>query len=117
MSGLGEDKSFWLTATDTDYEGSSGDGPELLVTDPAARTKDMASRFAAGYAASFDRRTRDIRLTVLGMPMAELGDSTGASDVPESALNAAGYVKGLRHRFGFLEGFATDIVVSPEDGA
>ena len=117
MSGQGEDKSFWLTATDTDYEGSSGSGDELLVIDPAARTKDMAGRFAAGYAASFDRRTGEIRLTVLGMPALELGDSTGASDAPESGLNASGYVKGLRHRFGFLEGFVTDIVVSPEGSA
>jgi hypothetical protein len=117
MSGQGEDKSFWLTATDTDYEGSSGNGDELLVIDPAARTKDMASRFAAGYAASFDRRTGEIRLTVLGMPALELGDSTGASDAPEAGLNTSGYVKGLRHRFGFLEGFVTDIVVSPEGSA
>jgi len=114
MSGQGEDKSFWLTATDTDYEGSSGSGDELLVIDPAARTKDMADRFAAGYAASFDRRTSAIRLTVLGMPALELGDSTGASDAPESGLNASGYIKGLRHRFGVLEGFVTDIVVSAE---
>jgi hypothetical protein len=117
MSGQGEDKSFWLTATDADYEGSSGDGDEFLVIDPAARTKDMASRFAAGYAASFDRRTGEIRLTVLGMPALELGDSIAASDAPESELNASGYVKGLRHRFGFLEGFVTDIVVSAETGA
>ena len=116
MSGQGEDKSFWLTATDADYEGSSGDGAELLVSDPTARTKDMADRFAAGYAASFERRTGEIRLTVLGMPALELGDSTSSSGTPESGLSAAGYVKGLRHRFGFFEGFVTDIVLSPEGG-
>ena len=55
MSGQGEDKSFWLTAKDTDYEDSSGDGDELLVIDPTARTKDMAGRFAAGYAAGLTR--------------------------------------------------------------
>jgi hypothetical protein len=117
MSGQGEDKSFWLTATDVDYEGSSGDGDELLVIDPAARTKDMAGRFAAGYAAGFDRRTGEISFTALGLPALELGASIGASDAPEGRLNASGYVKGLRHRFGFLEGFVTDIVVSPERGA
>src|SRR5262249_17793167 len=109
MSGVGEDKSFWLTATDSDYEASSGDGDELLIIDTAARTKDMAARFAAGYAASFERRSGEIRLTALGMPALELGDSAGASDVPESGLNASGIVKGLRHRFGFLEGFVTDV--------
>jgi hypothetical protein len=117
MSGQGEDKSFWLTATDTDYEASSGNGDELLVIDTAARTKDMAARFAAGYAASFGRRSGEVRLTVLGMPTLELGDATGASKVPESGLNASGYVKDLRHRFGFQEGFLTDIVLSVEGGA
>jgi hypothetical protein len=114
MSGQGEDKSFWLTATDADYQDSAGDGDELLVTDPTARTKDMAGRFAAGYAATFARRTSELRLTVLGMPDLELGDDSGVSDTPESALNAAGYVKGLRHRFGAREGFVTDVVVSTE---
>ena len=114
MSGQGEDKSFWLTATDTDYQDSAGDGDELLVTDPTARTKDMAGRFAAGYAATFARRTSELRLTVLGMPDLELGDDSGASDAPESALNTTGYVKGLRHRFGAREGFVTDVVVSTE---
>jgi hypothetical protein len=32
-------------------------------------------------------------------------------------LSKPGYVKGLRHRFGVLEGFVTDIVVSTEGGA
>lgn len=114
MSGQGEDKSFWLTATDADYQDSAGDGDELLVTDPTARTKDMAGRFAAGYAATFTRRTSEVRLTVLGMPDLELGDDSGASDAPESALNTTGYVKGLRHRFGAREGFVTDVVVSTE---
>ena len=117
MSGLGEDKSFWLTATDSDFQGSSGDGAELLVIDPTARTKDMASRFAAGYAASFARRTGEIRLTVQGLPKLELGDSSGATGTPEAGLSKPGYVKGLRHRFGVLEGFVTDIVVSVEGSA
>jgi len=116
MSGQGEDKSFWLTATDSDYEDSTGSGPDLLVLDPTARTKDMAGRFAAGYFAGLDRRTAAVRLTVLGMPALELGDATGASGAPESGLNASGYIKGLRHRFGPLEGFVTELIVSPETG-
>ena len=115
--GQGEDKSFWLTATDSDFQGSSGDGPELLVSDPTARTKDMADRFAAGYAAGLARRTGEVRLTVQGLPKLELGDSSGATGTPEAGLSKPGYVKGLRHRFGVLEGFVTDIVVSVEGGA
>jgi hypothetical protein len=116
MSGQGEDKSFWLTATDSDYEDSAGSGPDLLVLDPTARTKDMAGRFAAGYFAGLDRLTAGVRLTVLGMAALELGDATGASGAPEAGLNASGYIKGLRHRFGPLEGFVTDVLMSPETG-
>lgn len=116
-SGQGDDKSFWLTATDSDFQGSTGKGAELLVSDPSARTKDMAGRFAAGYAATFQRRTSAIRLTVLGLPALDLGDASGASAAPEAGLNASGYVKSLRHRFGSLEGFLTDLVVSAEAGA
>jgi hypothetical protein len=117
MSGQGEDKSFWLTATDTDYEDSAGDGDDYLITDSAARTKDMAGRFAAGYAAAFGRRSASLRLSVLGMPALELGDSLGASGAPEDGLNRSGTITALRHRFGAREGFATDITLAPEAAA
>lgn len=112
MSGQGEDKSFWLTATDTDYEDSAGSGDELLLIDATARTKDMAGRLAAGFAAVLDRRATTLKLSVLGMPKAELGDALGASDAPESGLNASGTVTALRHRFSAREGFVTDLVLA-----
>lgn len=117
MSGQGEDKSFWLTAKDTDYEDSAGSGDEWLITDSAARTKDMAGRFAAGYAAAFGRRRATVRVSVLGMPALELGDSLGASGAPESGLNASGTITALRHRFGEREGFVTDVTIATEPGA
>jgi hypothetical protein len=117
MSGQGEDKSFWLTATDSDYEDSAGSGDEWLVTDSAARTKDMAGRFAAGYAAAFGRRSASIRLSVLGMPALELGDALGASGAPEAGLNARGTVTALRHRFGERDGFVTELTLATEPGA
>jgi hypothetical protein len=117
MSGQGDDKSFWLTAKDSDYEDSSGSGDEWLITDNAARTKDMAGRFAAGYAAAFRRRTATVRLSVLGMPTLELGDSLSASDTPESGLNAKGTVTSLRHRFGERDGFVTDVTIATEPSA
>jgi hypothetical protein len=114
MSGVGEDKSFWLTATDTDYEDTAGSGDELLITDSAARTKDMAGRFAAGYVANFGRRAGTIRLSVLGMPKLELGDKLGAGKAPESGLNASGIITALRHRFGAREGYVTDLTIATE---
>ena len=117
MSGQGEDKSFWLTATDSDFEDSAGAGDELLIADAAARTKDMAGRFAAGYAAGLGARTAALRLSVLGMPALELGDSISTSDAPEARLNASGMIAGLRHRFSAREGFVTDLVVALEPSA
>ena len=117
MSGQGEDKSFWLTATDSDFEDSAGDGDEFLITDPAARTKDMAGRFAAGYAAGLAARTAELRLSVLGLPALDLGDAMGASGAPEAAINASGVITGLRHRFGAREGFVTDLVIATESAS
>jgi len=114
MSGQGEDKSFWLTAKDSDYEDSAGSGDDWLITDTAARTKDMAGRFAAGYAASFGRRTTAVRASVLGNATLELGDAWGLSGAPEDGLNRSGMVAGLRHRFGAQEGFVTDLVLAVE---
>ena len=114
MSGQGEDKSFWLTAKDTDYQDSAGSGDEWLITDGAARTKDMALRFAEGYAAAFARRARAVRVSVLGMPTVELGDSLSTSEAPEAGLNASGTVTALRHRFGERDGFVTDLTIGVE---
>lgn len=117
MSGQGEDKSFWLTATDSAYQDSAGSGQDLLVLDQAARTKDMAGRFAAGRAALLGRRSASLRLRVLGMPAVDLGDSLSASGAPESGLNRGGIVSALRHRFGVREGFVSDITLAPEGAA
>ncbi len=114
MSGHGEDKSFWLTATDIDFEDSVGDGDEFIILDPLARSKDMAGRLAAGYAAHLNRRHADLRLSVLGQANLELGEEHSTSETPETTLSRSGYIKALRHRFGPYEGFVSDIVLSTE---
>lgn len=116
MSGQGEDKSFWLTAKDTDFEDSAGDGDETLVMDPVARTKDMAGRFAAGYLAGLRRTRREQRVTLLGQADLDLGDSLETVDAPEALLNAKGFVKALRHRFGRGIGFLTEATLCVEGG-
>jgi len=61
MSGRGGQTSHWLTVNDADYRGTAGDGdPRLTLLDPAARTKDLADRFAAGWLA-VARRARAVR--------------------------------------------------------
>jgi hypothetical protein len=113
-SAQGDDKTYWLTAKDTDFEDSAGDGDETLVLDPVARTKDMAGRFAQGYLAGLDRRQRAVRLTFQGKPELELGDSLEAADAQEDLLNAQGVITALRHRFAAGLGFVTDATIAVE---
>jgi phage protein D len=118
MSGHGDQTAHWLTVKDQDYRGAAGDGaPSLLVLDPAARTQDLANRFAAGYLAVAARTAYQIRLTVLGRPQLDLGDSITASDVPDALINGSGYVRAIRHRFGAESGYLTDMRVSVDASA
>jgi len=115
MSGMGDDKSFWLTTTDTDYEGSSGNGPDLLLQDSVARTKDLADRFASGYAAIHSRGSC-VRAKILGRPALELGDPLELTGTPESGLAASGFVRSIRHVFDASEGFFSEAALQLEDG-
>lgn len=114
MSGQGDDKSFWLTAKDSDFEDSAGDGDELLVVDPVARTKDMAGRFAAGYRARLERRQRALTIRVAGDGGLELGAALDTRDAPDELLDAHGFVSALRHRFGAGVGFTTEATLCVE---
>ncbi len=118
MSGHGDKTAHWLTVKDRDYRGAAGNGaPHLLVLDPAARTQDLADRFAAGYLAVAARTAYQIRLTLLGRSQVDLGDSITASDVPDGLINGRGYVRAIRHRFGADSGFVTDLRVSLDASA
>ena len=113
MSGEGETTAHWLTANDSDYRGSAGSGtPGHLVLGPVARTKDLADRFAAGRLALAARKGHEVRLTVLGRPQIDLGDSVASSDHADELLNASGYVRAIHHRFGENWGFVTDLKIS-----
>lgn len=118
MSGQGDTTEHWLTTNDADYRGSAGDGePALLVRDPAARTKDLADRFAAGRLAVAARTAREVSITVLGRPPVDLGDTIAVTDVPDETVNGSGYVRALRHRFGDEAGFVTEMRISVEPEA
>jgi hypothetical protein len=115
MSSEGDSTAAYLTANDTDYRGTAGDGtPEALYLDFSARTKDLADRFAGGLLATARRRTRKITVTILGRPSLELGDDVQVSDMPESRANGRGYVRALRHTFGGGGGFVTAVRVALE---
>src|SRR5918993_1723881 len=118
MSGQGDATAHWLTINDADYRGSAGDGaPAVLILDSAARTKDLAERFAAGHLAVAAREASQVWVTVLGQPGVELGDTIAVSDVPDTALNGSGYVRAIHHRFGEGIGFLTDLRVAIESAA
>ncbi|MEA2301810.1 MAG: hypothetical protein QOE44_2345 [Solirubrobacteraceae bacterium] len=118
VSGQGEKTASWLTTRDADYRGSSGSGGRhLLVIDPAARTKDLADRFAAGRRAAGARRAHEVRISVLGRPGVDLGDTLSVADHPDALANGSGYVRALRHRVGEGVGFVTDIRLALEPAA
>ncbi|HET7270397.1 MAG TPA: hypothetical protein VFI90_04855 [Rubrobacter sp.] len=115
MSGQGDTTEHWLTTNDADYMGNAGDGePALLVRDPAARTKDLADRFAAGRLAVAARAARETSISVLGRPQVDLGHTVAVADVPDETVNGSGYVRAIRHRFGDDAGFVTEIRISLE---
>jgi hypothetical protein len=111
----GDGTVHWLTTNDTDFLGSAGSGDgELLVSDGAARTKDLADRFAAGLLATATRRASHVDITVLGRPEIELGDQVQVSDLPDRSGALSGYVRSVRHRFGDQAGFVTDLRIAVE---
>lgn len=55
-------------------------------------------------------------MTVLGQADLDLGDPLETVDAPEALLNAKGFVKALRHRFGGGIGFLTEATLCVEGG-
>jgi hypothetical protein len=111
-SSKGYSASAWLSAGAEEAQGSAGSGePILALLDPAARTRDLAARFAAGRLAGNTRDTRRIAITVLGRPALDLGDPVTVAGLADDLDNGSGYVAAIRHRFGAGVGFLTDLAV------
>lgn len=109
MSRQGDTTAHWLTTADADSRGAAGAGSSgLLVLDPAARTRDLADRFAAGRLATAARQAHQVVVRVAGQAGLELGDPLAVSDVPDPLVNGTGYVRTIRHRFGESTGFVTE---------
>lgn len=118
MSSQGDTTAHWLTAEDDDSRGEAGAGDDVvLVLDPAARTRDLADRFAAGRLASRSRRAREVRITVLGRPSLELGDNISVRGATDERVNQSGYVRALRHHLCAGAGFLTDVTVAVQGPA
>jgi len=117
MSRQGDTTEHWLTTNDDDYRGAAGEGePTLIVRDPAARTKDLAARSAAGRLAVAARTAREVSITVFGRPQVDLGASVATEAVPDEEINGSGYVRAIRHRLTYNDGFLTDMRISLEPG-
>jgi hypothetical protein len=118
MSAEGESTAHWLTANERDFAGSAGSGaPSRAAWDPAARTRDLADRFAAGRLVTANRRAREIAVTVVGRPSVDLGDPISVAGVADGLGNGGGYVRAIRHRFGGGWGFTTEFRIAPEAGS
>lgn len=117
MSSEGDRASYWLTTDDSSFRGEAGSGgPRRLVLDPAARTKDLADRFAAGYRSTGSRAAQQVSISVLGRPQLDLGENVSVGDVPDDLANGSGYVRAIRHRFDTDGGFVSDLRVAVSAG-
>jgi hypothetical protein len=115
MSSQGDTTSYWLSAGENQNHGQAGGGgTSLLFMDPAARTKDLADRFAGGHLAARARRHYQIEATVLGRSSLELGNTVQLSGVPDELINGSGYVRAIRHSYGAAAGFITTVRISVE---
>ena len=113
MSGEGDTTVHWLTTDDSSYRGAAGTGdPTIVIIDHAARTKDLADRFAAGYLATWARTTQELTITILGRPQVDLGDDISAADLPDTSMNGSGYVRSIRHTFSPEKGFVTELRIA-----
>jgi hypothetical protein len=111
-SSHGDQSSWWLsTGADTNHGSAGSAGAGLLLLDAAARTQDLAGRFAAGSLATLQRSGHRLLLRTLGRAALELGDDLQVSAAADAAINASGYVCQLQHRLGPDTGFVTDISV------
>ena len=111
-SSHGGESSWWLGTAEDQNLGSSGSGKATaLVFDAAARTKDLADRFAAGYRASANRGRHTLQLRTMGRAALELGDAVQVKGARDGGLNGSGYVSALSHHCSFDTGFVTDIGV------
>jgi len=114
-SSHGSQSSWWLSTGADQNHGSAGSGSAAtLIFDAAARTKDLADRFAAGYLASASRGTHTLWLRTLGRAALELGDAVQVSAAADEALNRSGYVRAVTHRCSSTAGFVSDIGVEVE---
>jgi hypothetical protein len=115
MSAQGETSAHWLTPEGSDYRGEAGDGDSpWLVVDLAARTKDLATRFAEGYRVTTRRPATAVQATIFGRQSLDLGSSLSIAGAPDGLLNGSWYVQAIRHEFSRRAGFRTGVRLIPE---
>ena len=113
MSWQGDSTAHFLTINDQDNKGEAGSGnPQRLIRDAAARTKDLADRFATGHLYVNQRTVKQVVFRVLGHPQVDLGDSLSLSGMQDELLNGSGYVRAITHHFDTHGGFVTDFRIS-----
>ena len=110
-SGQGDKKAHWLTVKDSSYRGSAGSGTKRLIKDPSARTKDMASRLAAGYLVTLQRTANTAQIRILGNAAYDLGDDISLSEMPDTLLDGSGYLRGITHQLEARHGFISDFAI------
>lgn len=105
----GSDAWHWLIKDSNAVKGSTGNGKQLLIREPAIRAKKGADIYAAGKLDLLTRAATYGRMVTLGNPEVKPGDAIEIKDVPTPALNGLFQVRYVKHRFNVQQGFTTTI--------
>jgi phage protein D len=118
MSSEGDSAAHWLTPETDNFRGEAGSGnSSWLVVDLAARTQDLAGRFAQGYLVTAQRPANAASIAVFGRESLELGDSIRVSSAADPLINSSWYIQALRHELSRERGFRTEMRLIPESAS
>ncbi|MFZ6028605.1 MAG: phage late control D family protein [Chloroflexota bacterium] len=106
--GQGEDASAWLRKKEVKGSAGKSSGNVLRLTDPAARTQDLARTLAKNILAAHQSTARGW-MRLLGNPAIRLGDAVKVAGLPQSSQNGTYKVTGVRHRLCVRSGFITEV--------
>lgn len=105
----GKEAWHWLIKDSSAVKGTTGNGNQLLISEPAIRAKKGADTYAAGKLDMLTRSAAHGRIITLGNPGVKPGDAIDIKDVPTKSLNGLFQVRHVKHRFNVQQGFTTTI--------
>ena len=83
----------------------------------AARTQDLATRFAQGYRITARRAATSARVSIFGRASPDLGDSITISGAADEFINGSWYIQAIRHHLSRERGYRTEVRLISESAS